>query len=115
MSHEPSIREQYIQDSNLMLRYALNKGIAVPSSIVKTLESYILKDSVDRGECAADSVHYDEKVVGDLKSLETEYAQISLARQLCTTDDGRSFDLPSRFYLAQYAFLCKSYGRRRCD
>ena len=39
MSQEPSIREQYIQDSNLMLRYALNKGIAVPSSIVKTLES----------------------------------------------------------------------------
>ncbi len=89
MSQEPSIREQYILDSNLMLRYALNKGIAVPSSIVKTLESYILKDSVDRGECDADSVHYDEKVVGDLKAIVTTHERLTKIVYPATPDSIR--------------------------
>lgn len=72
-----------------MLRYALNKGIAVPSSIVKTLESYILKDSVDRGECDADSVHYDEKIVGDLKSLVTTHERLTKIVYPATPDSIR--------------------------
>ena len=89
MSQEPSIREQYIQDSNLMLRYALNKGIAVPSSIVKTLESYILKRSIERGECDADSVHYDEKVVGDLKAIVTTHERLTKIVYPATPDSIR--------------------------
>ncbi len=69
MLQELSIREQYIQDSNLMLRYALNKGIAIPASIVKTLEGYVVKDSIDKGHTDFNSVTYDPDVVNDLKSL----------------------------------------------
>ncbi len=69
MLQELSIREQYIQDSNLMLRYALNKGIAIPASIVKTLEGYVVKDSIDKGHTDFNSVTYDPDMVNDLKSL----------------------------------------------
>jgi len=115
MSHEPSIREQYIQDSNLMLRYALNKGIAVPSSIVKTLESYILKDSVDRGDCVRDSVFYDEKMVGDLKSLVNTHERLIKIVYPATPDSIRYLiqeeNRPSVFkFLSPVSFVRQMMG-----
>ncbi len=77
MPQEMSLQEMYVKDCNLMLRYALNKGITVPSSVINTLENFNLKLRIDSGESIASGATVDEKLVKDIKNLVNTHERLT--------------------------------------
>ncbi len=89
MPQQLTIRQHYVRDCNLMLRYALNKGITIPASVIKTLEAFNLKECIDHGEAIPPGATVDEKVVGDIKTLVTTHERLTKIVYPATPDSIR--------------------------